>query len=202
MIITISGPAGSGKSTAASMLSKEAGLPAVDVGVVFRTMAKKRGMSLIEFGLYASRKREIDSQLDQQLMRRAKHAKPFIWQGRLSGLLTAKEGIPAIKFWILASATTRAKRVAGREGVPYKKALAQITRRDKADRARYLKLYGLDVNDLSVYDAVIPTDNRSAQQVVSALLRSTVRLWPKNKTQPLPTKLRNWRRRQLRLRKK
>ena len=202
MIITISGPSGSGKSTAARMLSKETGLPAVDVGVVFRAMAKKRGMSVIEFGRYVARHKELDQKLDEIMLRRARKSKPFIWQGRLSGLLAAKEGIPSLTFWIQASAMTRARRVSGREGVPYRRALAQIMRRDRADRVRYMKTYGLDVNDLSVYDAVIPTDNLSAQQVVSALLRSIVRIWPKNRTQPLPPKLRNWQRRQRRLRKK
>lgn len=190
MLITISGQSGSGKSTAARMLSEAVGIPTVDVGKVFRAMAARRGMDVISFGRYAERHPEVDLELDATMLRRARRGKLLIWQGRLAGWLAFKEGLPAIKIWIKASALVRARRVAGREGSPISQVLKEIRRRDRDNRARYLKIYGLDVNDLSVYDAVIPTDNRSPKQVVSALISSIVHLWPKNKKQPLPPKLR------------
>jgi predicted cytidylate kinase len=190
MLITISGQSGSGKSTAARMLSEATGIPTVDVGTLFRAMAARRGMDVIAFGRYAERHPKIDLELDAAMLRRARRGKLLLWQGRLAGWLAFKENLPAIKIWIKASARVRARRVAGREGGPMSRVLGEIKRRDRDNRARYLRLYGLDVTDLSVYDAVIPTDNRSPKQVVSALISSIVRLWPKNKLQLLPPKLR------------
>ena len=49
MIATVSGPPGSGKTTASRLLSEKLGYPLVYVGNIFREMAKERGMSLADF---------------------------------------------------------------------------------------------------------------------------------------------------------
>jgi cytidylate kinase len=190
MIITISGHAGSGKSTAAAMLSAATGIPTIDVGSVFRAQARRRKMTLAAFARYAKAHPEIDRRIDQAMLKRARRKANLIWQGRLAGLMAAKAGIPSLKFWLNASPKVRARRVAGRESIPAARALKEILRRDRADRARYRKAYGLDVADMTVYDAVIPTDNRSPEQVVSLLLGSIIHLWQKNSGSPLPRKLR------------
>ena len=50
MRITISGPPGSGKTTACNSLSQRLGYQAVVFGKIFRQMAADRGMTLVEFG--------------------------------------------------------------------------------------------------------------------------------------------------------
>jgi len=53
LIITISGPPGSGKSTLSKILSVKLGLELVSMGDIFRKCAEDRCMSLEEFGLIA-----------------------------------------------------------------------------------------------------------------------------------------------------
>lgn len=189
MLITISGLSGSGKSTAAAGVSRRLGVPTVDIGKIFRAMAKKRGMDVVAFGAYAEQHPEIDQALDEAMMRKAKSRKDLILQGRLAGLMSAKEGLDAVRIWITASARTRASRVSRREGVPYRKALAEINRRDRDNLTRYRRTYGLDLNDLSVYDIVVRTDNLTLEEVVSSLVKELTHVWPmKRKTPQLKRK--------------
>jgi len=184
MLITISGLSGSGKSSAAKGLSAAFGIPTVDVGAIFRAMAKKRGMDVIAFGEYAEKHPKIDKELDAEMLRRAKLRKNLILQGRLAGLLTAKKRIPAYRIWIGATLATRAKRTALREGISLEKARKNVAKRDKDNRARYLSTYGLDLNDHSVYDAVIQTDRLSLEEVVSCLVKNLTPVWPTRPTTP------------------
>ncbi len=179
MLITISGLSGSGKSSAAKGLSEKIGVPTVDVGQIFRRMAKQHRMDVVAFGPYVEKHPEIDRKLDAAMLRKAKKAGDIIMQGRLAGLMTAKEGLEATRIWIAASAQTRASRVSKREGTPYRRSLSQITKRDRDNRHRYKRTYGLDLNDLTVYDIVVQTDNLTVEEVVSRLVKALNRLWPK-----------------------
>lgn len=179
MIITISGLSGSGKSTAARLLSERLKIPTVDVGKIFRAMAKEHGMDVAEFGRFAEANPKIDRELDRQVIADAKKRKDLILQSRLAGWMTKRARLPAFRVWIAASAKVRAKRIAGREDVSAEKAGRDINRRDRQNRARYQKTYGLDLNDLSLYDTVIRTDNRTAQEVVDILFQRLAPVWLK-----------------------
>ncbi|MEY4744109.1 MAG: hypothetical protein RL272_54 [Candidatus Parcubacteria bacterium] len=186
MLVTISGLSGSGKSSAAKGLAEKFGIPTVDIGKIFRAMAVKYGMDVVAFGRYVEEHPEIDRELDAAMLRRAKRSRNLILQGRLAGLMTAKEGLKAVRVWIAASTRVRANRVASREGIPFEKALEQIVRRDRDNQERYSQTYGLDLNDLSVYDIVVQTDNLSVEEVVSSLVKKLTRVWPKKRKTPLP----------------
>lgn len=71
-----------------------------------------------------------------------------------------------------ASPEVRAQRVAGREGKSIDQCLTELKVRDEANRARYLTTYGLDVNDISIYDVVIRTDTLGIQEVTDALVKA------------------------------
>ncbi|MEY4723810.1 MAG: hypothetical protein RLZZ324_1323 [Candidatus Parcubacteria bacterium] len=184
MLITISGLSGSGKSSAAQGLSEKLGMPTVDAGAIFRRMAKERGMTVSEFGRYADKHRKIDLDFDKRLIRMAKRRKTLILQGRLTGMMTARYEVPAIRIWIGATARTRAGRIAGREGKSVAVVAKETAARDRDNRARYLRTYGLDLNDLSVYDIVVKTDGLTLSQVIHSLLKSLKRIWPKTSRTP------------------
>lgn len=178
MIITISGHSGSGKSTAAKGLSEAIGVPTLDVGQVFRAEGEKRGMNVIEFGLFAEANPEIDRELDMEVIRRAREAKDIIIQGRLTGWMAVRNELPAFKIWLDASTEVRAKRMAAREGMPYEEALAKLAKRDSDNVARYKKTYGLDLNDVSIYDAVVHTDALTVEEVIASLVNA-LNIWSK-----------------------
>jgi predicted cytidylate kinase len=171
MIITISGPSGSGKSTVANALAKNLGLPAIDVGAVFREQAAKHKMNIVEFSDYRLVHPEIDREIDDAVIAKCQETPAgCVLQGRLSAWMTKQRGIKAIRLWIDASPEVRAARITNREGGDPAETLAGIKRRDANDWKNYRDTYGIDLNDLSVYDIVVPTDDRSAEQVISFIL--------------------------------
>ncbi|MBN1584980.1 cytidylate kinase family protein [Candidatus Uhrbacteria bacterium] len=171
MVITISGPAGSGKSTVAGLLAKKLGIPTIDVGKVFREKAEKTGMDITKFSDYRLAHPEIDREIDLDVMDRCLQCpKGCILQGRVSAWMTKRQDIPAIRIWIDASPPVRASRIANREGGDPEKILESVNRRDRNDWKNYRDNYGIDLNDLSVYDIVVPTDDLPIEGVVSFIL--------------------------------
>jgi len=186
MIITISGFSGSGKTTVANLVGERLKIPAVDVGCIFRGLAAKHGMDIIAFGKYAEKHPEIDRQLDAEMVKLCRRKYNLILQGRLAGWMTERNGVEALRVWIGAAAKTRAQRICKREGLRLAKACADTLRRDKDNRRRYLETYGLDLNDLSIYDSVIQTDNLTIEEVVCALIRAIQKVWPKKLKRKTP----------------
>jgi len=72
LLITVSGPPGSGTTTVAQRVAGRLGLELVPGGEVFRAMAAERNMSLPEFGLYVADNPDVDVELDGRLARRAR----------------------------------------------------------------------------------------------------------------------------------
>ncbi|MCH9028900.1 MAG: nucleoside monophosphate kinase, partial [Bacteroidetes bacterium] len=66
MIITISGKAGSGKSTVAKELARKLELKHYSIGDLMRQMAKEKNISLTELGKLAEKDDSIDKELDKK----------------------------------------------------------------------------------------------------------------------------------------
>jgi len=154
LLITVSGPPGSGTTTAAQRVADRLGLELVLGGEVFRALAAERHMSLPEFGLYVSDNPEVDVELDSRLARRARDGGAVI-ESRLSGWIAYNGGLAAVAVWIDCDPRIRAQRVAAREGVSIERALADNEERQLVERRRYLALYGVDLADLSIYEPVL-----------------------------------------------
>lgn len=154
MLITVSGPPGSGTTTTSEHVTARLELTLVPGGAVFRSMAVERGMSLSEFGLYATDHPEVDAELDARLAERARAGGVLI-ESRLAGWIAHNEGLPAVTVHVDCPPEVRAERVAWREGLSVARALADNAERERVERARYLALYGIDLQDLSIYDLVL-----------------------------------------------
>ena len=154
MLITVSGPPGSGTTTTSEHVAARLELTLLPGGTVFRAMARERGMSLAEFGLYAADHPEIDLELDTRLAKRAGDGDVLI-ESRLAGWIARNEGLSAVTVHLDCAAEVRADRVAGREQLDPARALADNAERERVERDRYLALYGIDLDDLSIYDLVL-----------------------------------------------
>ena len=62
------------------------------------------------------------------------------------------------------------KRVGLREGETLEEATAATIDRQRSEAKRYKQWYDIDINDLSVYDLVLNTDDMDPDQVLAAIL--------------------------------
>jgi CMP/dCMP kinase len=154
LLITVSGPPGSGTTTVGQRVADQLGLELVPGGEVFRVLAAERDMSLPEFGIYVADHPEVDVELDGRLAHRARDGNAVV-ESRLAGWIAHNEGLAAVVVWIDCDPRIRAHRVAAREGVSVERALADNEERQRVERGRYLALYGVDLSDLSIYELVL-----------------------------------------------
>ncbi|MGC8584807.1 MAG: (d)CMP kinase [Thermoplasmata archaeon] len=166
MIITISGPPGSGKTTVSKELSKNLNFRYISGGEIFRSMAREKGMTIEEFSRYAEKDREIDRKIDDFLLDTIKKDDDIVVDSRLSGWLAFKNNINAFKVYIDASRETRIKRIIQRDsGIRPE----DILMREESERKRYMEYYGINIDDLSIYDIVLNTDNMSVGEVTGRI---------------------------------
>jgi len=168
LIITISGPPGSGTSTLSKMLSARLNMELISIGDIFRKMAEERCMSLEEFGLLAKCNEDVDRKLDEEQKKIAGEKDNIILEGRLSGFLVDAH----LKVWLKAPVEVRAERIAQREGKSASKAMAETTEREQCERERYLKYYNIDINDLSVYDLVIDSSKWKPEEISEIVIKA------------------------------
>ena len=170
MRITISGPPGSGKTTACSNLSEVLGLKAVVFGKIFRELAAEKNLTLGQLGAIAESDPSIDEMIDSRILEIARENEDIILESRLSAYMLTRNGIPAFRIYLDASPDVRMARVGLREGETFEEAHAKTVERPNSEAKRYMMYYGIDINDRSVYDLVVNTDDLTPEEVLSTIL--------------------------------
>ncbi len=166
VVIAVSGEPASGKTTIAKRLAQLYNLRYVSNGMLFRKLAEMRGIPFLEFHKIAENDESIDRQVDNMAIEEAKKGNVVI-EGHLSGWIL--KDIADIKIFLKARPEIRAKRLAEREGKSIEDALREILFREESNRKRYLKIYGIDIKDLSVFDIVLDTTYLGIEDVVDIL---------------------------------
>lgn len=178
LVITVSGLAGSGTTTLCRNLANYYNLKHIYAGLIFRQMAKEMGMSLQEFQEYAEMHPEIDREVDKRQIEASEDCNVVI-EGRLAGWMVKNADL---KIWLDAPIQVRAQRVSKRESISVEEAFMQIAEREMQNRKRYLNLYGIDINDLSVYDLIINTANWGPDGVFAIVKAAIDHLYPDGDT--------------------
>lgn len=167
MLITISGPAGSGKSTAAAALADSLGYEHVSGGDIFRELADERGLSALELNKQAEEDDSIDRELDQRLRQVAAERDDLVLESRLAGWMAGEHA--DFRVWLDAPLSVRAERIATREGKSTDLARKETEERAGSEARRYQAYYDIDIDDLSIYDLVLNTARLEPAGVVEAI---------------------------------
>jgi cytidylate kinase len=167
MLLTVSGPPGSGKSTTAAALAKAFDLEHISGGDIFRALADERGLSPVEFNELAEKDDQIDRDLDRRLHEIAHERDDVLLESRLAGWLAADAA--DIKIWLDAPLNIRAERIAEREDKSFEAAYDETHRRERSEAKRYREYYNIDIDDRSIYDIVYNTARWSPEGVLGML---------------------------------
>lgn len=174
MLITISGTPGSGKTTVARLLSQRLNLPHVYAGDLYRKAADDRGVTLAQFNALCEQDHSIDRSLDATMATYARQGN-VILEGRLAGFIALQEQVDALKVYLTASAEVRARRVAQREGRDWQTVLELNHARQASDAKRYREIYGYDLDDISIYDLTLASDNQAPEALADQVAAEVVR---------------------------
>lgn len=167
MIITVSGPHGTGKSTYAARLARALKIRHVSAGVLFRKIAKERNLSLEELGKFALKDASIDRLVDERTIREA-DKDDVVLDGQLAGwMLRARADL---RIYLTAPEPIRLERIAARDKIALRLARTQTRQRESVQRERYLHHYGFQVDDISIYQLVLDTSLGSINEIERILI--------------------------------
>jgi len=179
MIISFNGDEGSGKSTIAKRVAETIGYPRYYMGQIFRDMAKKRGLTLVEYLKLGETDPQIDKEVDAYLLKLARENEAFIIESR-----TAWHLIPeSLKIYLKVDEEEGAKRIfkqlqeesdnarnEDRKVDSLENVLKSIKKRRETDNLRYQKYYGINIREPKNYDLFLDTTKLTRDEVFDRVL--------------------------------
>ncbi|MFP8954149.1 (d)CMP kinase [Natrialbaceae archaeon A-arb3/5] len=168
MLLTVSGPPGSGKSTTAELLADTFDLGHVSGGDIFRELADERGYTPLEFNKLAEENDQIDRDLDRRLREIAHTENDLVLESRLAGWLAGEQA--DFRFWLDAPVRVRGERIAEREEKEPANATEETEAREASEAQRYEEYYGIDIRDLTIYDLSVNTARWEPDAVLDMLV--------------------------------
>ena len=179
--IVVSGPPAIGKTTVAKGLAKEFNLNYLSGGDILKELANEEGFSSsgddwwdtddgMKFLNQRKENPEFDKKVDKKLIELFEKGDVVITSYTLPWLID-----DGIKLWLDGSAKNSAKRMQNRDNMDEFSALEVVNKRFNENKLIYKNLYNFEFgDDLSVFDKIIQTDEKNADQVLE-IAKSTVR---------------------------
>jgi len=177
MIISFNGDEGSGKSTIAKKVAEALDYPRHYMGQIFRDMAKKGGLTLVEYLKLGESDPNIDKEVDDYLLNLAKAQDDFVIESR-----TAWHLIPnSLKIYLKVSEEEGAGRIfkqlqeenfrnEGKKFDSLEGVLENNRRRRETDDLRYKKYYGINIRDPKNYDLFLDTTKLTREEVFERVM--------------------------------
>jgi cytidylate kinase len=166
--ICISGLTGSGKTTLGNLIAKELGIRHITkvqthtYSVIASKLQAKNDRTLA-IGQTANPKYAKD--FDREIVAAARKSNCVVstWLGPW----LIKDA--SLRVWLNASLEERSRRKAKDLGTTLAKAKSYIIEKDSYAKSQFKKLYGIDINDHSIFDIEINTEKLNHADVVSVV---------------------------------
>ncbi|MEM3654149.1 MAG: nucleoside monophosphate kinase, partial [Candidatus Bathyarchaeia archaeon] len=114
IVITISGPHGTGKTTYAKRIAEAFNLKHVSAGELFRKIAQEKNISVEKLSEIAIKSQEIDNLIDERTKKEAEIGNVVI-DGQLAGWMALKNA--DLKIFLTAPKEKRFERIAKRDSI-------------------------------------------------------------------------------------
>ena len=168
--ISLAGDLGSGKSTVSNILIDRLGAEYYSTGAIVRSVAQKRGMSVVELNKYMETHPELDHEIDDGIAKLSEVDKLLIIDSRMAWHFTKG----TFKVYLSTDIETSAYRImnAHREGehaATLEETIAQTRARRESEKKRYLEQYGVNIKDLTNYDLVVDTTVATPDEVADCI---------------------------------
>jgi cytidylate kinase len=163
--IAISGKSGCGNTTVSRMVAEKLGLRFINF--TFRSLAQEKNLGLNETLALASKDDWWDREVDRRQVSLAREGGGCVIGSRLAIWMLPEADL---KVFLYAGLETRAQRIVRREGGVFEEIAAWTAERDRQDRERYLRLYGIDNDDYAFADLVIDVTSLSPEEIASRIV--------------------------------
>jgi cytidylate kinase len=165
--IAVSGKSGCGNTTVSRLAADSLGFRFINF--TFRALAEERGLSLEEVLPLAAEDDSWDREVDSRQLRLAREGGGCVLGSRLAiWMLTEAD----LKVYLRANPLTRARRILNREGGDLEKVAAFTGERDRQDRERYMRIYGIDNDDYYFADLIIDTDELTPEAIAALIVEA------------------------------
>ena len=164
MKIAISGKSGCGNTTISKMTADKLGYRVVNY--TFHTLAEELNIPFQQLCELAETDQKWDRLLDKRQIELARGDNVVLGSRLAIWLLEDAD----VKVFLTASPEVRASRIQQRERGRFEDVLKRTLERDRRDRNRYLRLYGIDNNDYSFADIIIDTERFSQDEEVQLIV--------------------------------
>lgn len=175
-MICITGNIAVGKSEVANLVANILKWDIYKASQAFREMARNMDMNLVDFCVYVESHPEIDKAIEETTKKIVQNNNHLIVDARLGFYMAPS----AFKVYMTSDVEVAAKRLLlasktrGKEEEysSIEEVREAITLREETERNRYIKLYGVDIHDLSQYDFCIDTTHLSSLEVAKKIIEA------------------------------
>ncbi len=166
VVIVVSGPPGSGKTTQAKMIAEHYGLKYYSAGMIFREIAREKGVSIEELSRIAAVDPNIDLEIDSRSLEVAKRGNVVI-DGHLTAWIVSEYA--DIKILVTAPLKVRIARIARRDNKLLEEAARETIVREFLQMRRFINYYGLDPYELGVFDVIVNTEKYGPKETFNII---------------------------------
>lgn len=168
--ISLAGDLGSGKSTVSDILIKRLDAEYYSTGAIVRSVAEKRGMTVVELNKYMEIHPELDKEIDDGLVALSDVDKRLIIDSRMAWHFTRG----TFKVYLSVDLETSAIRImsANRKcehASTLEETIKETKARRESEKKRYFEQYGVDIKDLSNYSLVVDTTYATPSEIAECI---------------------------------